>query len=586
MRGAHAPAVTLWLAALVALLLCDAAPSGTLRDTQAQTERGVAAESSRSERATPPLLTPRYHLVPDAVSSQDISAPIAVHNGTHLVWHIFVDVVPRNRQPRDPRPSGTLFWAHYHSVDLVHWTADPIALAPDRPYDGSIIDTGSAFQHPNGTVYLIYSAVNGTSDTPAGAYDGDICIARARDVNLREWDKLCQDVGGRIDNPTCNWCRQTCPTECKANENSSAPSPFPGILPREAHRDPAAPWLDRCSSAGDALCWYALSGSGGVVPNAAVPGVYGVATVWRTDLGMSVPWQSVHNISNTFFYGTRGVYGQMYSCPDFFKLPGSSDKFVFMHLDPFDPYFIGTYVPVADGGPRFVPSAPFNHTTAMKSESGDLMGPNRALGGGLSIMKSGGVGPNNVMNASSRRVYFGTIEIRPMTIPNPSPDENTTHSNFIASLPRDLSLLIASDGTPRLGFAFVPELSALRLKGSERVWQTADGGGPGAIRAGSRNFEALVEFPPAAGHSVSAYGLQLLGAVTITYDPVARTVAGMALDLPEGEGLCFHCFVDGLAVECIVSNQTNHMFSTASAGSGATVLGSVAPIRVQSWELS
>ena len=102
MRGAHAPAVTLWLAALVALLLCDAAPSGTLRDTQAQTERGAAAESSQPARATPPLLTPRYHLVPDAVSSQDISAPIAVHNGTHLVWHIFVDVVPRNRQPRDP----------------------------------------------------------------------------------------------------------------------------------------------------------------------------------------------------------------------------------------------------------------------------------------------------------------------------------------------------------------------------------------------------------------------------------------------------------------------------------------------------
>ena len=136
---------------------------------------------------------------------------------------------------------------------------------------------------------------------------------------------------------------------------------------------------------------------------------------------------------HTFFYSTRGVYGQMYSCPDFFRL--SADKFVFMHLDPFDPYFIGTYVPVADGGPRFVPSAPFNHTTSMKSESGDLMGPNRALGGGLSIMKTGGVGSNNVMNASSRRVYFGTIELRPLTIPNPAPDENTTHSNYIVCGP-------------------------------------------------------------------------------------------------------------------------------------------------------
>ena len=111
-------------------------------------------------------------------------------------------------------------------------------------------------------------------------------------------------------------------------------------------------------------------------------------------------------------------------------------------------YFIGTYVPVADGGPRFVPSAPFNHTTSMKSESGDLMGPNRVLGGGLSTMKTSSVGSNNVMNASSRRVYFGTIELHPLTILNPAPDENTTHSNYIVSLPRDLSLLVLSDGTP------------------------------------------------------------------------------------------------------------------------------------------
>ena len=281
----------LLLAVVHALLLLRSGAGGA--------EPAPTATPSSSSGPSP-LLAPSYHLVPDALASQDISAPIAVHNGTHLRWHIFVDAVPRARQPRDPRPGGTLFWEHYHSVDLVRWTADPIALAPDQPFDGAIIDTGSAFQHPNGSVYLIYSAVNGTSDTPGGAYDGDICIARARDANLRGWEKLCATVpGGRIINPTCQWCRQTCPAECKANENSSAPSPFPGILPRMAHRDPTAPWLDRCSTASEAMCWYVLSGSGGVVPDAAVPGVYGVATVWSTDVDMVHPWRSVHNISNT-----------------------------------------------------------------------------------------------------------------------------------------------------------------------------------------------------------------------------------------------------------------------------------------------
>ena len=60
---AHVP-VTLWLAALVALLCCGAAPSGTVShgDTQVQAERGAQTDSS--QHGTPTLLTPRYQLVP------------------------------------------------------------------------------------------------------------------------------------------------------------------------------------------------------------------------------------------------------------------------------------------------------------------------------------------------------------------------------------------------------------------------------------------------------------------------------------------------------------------------------------------
>jgi hypothetical protein len=38
----------------------------------------------------------------------------------------------------------------------------------------------------------------------------------------------------------------------------------------------------------------------------------------------------------------------------------------------------------------------------------------------------------------------------------------------------------------------------------------------------------------------------------------------MALDLGEGRGARFHCFVDAAFVECVVNNQTSHLFSTAS----------------------
>ena len=118
------------------------------------------------------------------------------------------------------------------------------------------------------------------------------------------------------------------------------------------------------------------------------------------------------------------------------------------------------------------------------------------------------------------------------------------------------------------GFAFVPELFALRVASSHQAWpwggHMGDQHVSSAIRNGSRSFETIVEFPPSSpgsfGGGLSPYGLQFLGAVSITYDPASRSVAGMALNLPEGQGPRFHCFVDAIAVECVVSNQTNHSY--------------------------
>ena len=161
-------------------------------------------------------LLPTFHWYPDTLESQDISGPIKIGD----TWHVFVDCVPEDETTEVIGPQvglGPLQWCHFSSTDLVHWSAHPIAIRNDRDFDGAVIDTGATFQHPNGTVLAIYATVNKTS--LAHTFDGDICIAVAEDHagglaggdGLLRWQKACDAPSGRIVNPTCHWCRQTCP---------------------------------------------------------------------------------------------------------------------------------------------------------------------------------------------------------------------------------------------------------------------------------------------------------------------------------------------------------------------------------------
>jgi hypothetical protein len=233
-------------------------------------------------------LRPHFHFYPSTIQSQDVSAPIKVGD----TWHVFVDCVPEGCpalvQPVQDKP---LSWCHFSSTDLVHWAEHPIALAPDHDFDGSIIDSGTVFQHPNGTVLAIYATSNITSNLPTGTFDGDICIAVAEDPMLLVWNKRCESPNARIVNPTCHWCRETCPEDCADAIKSPLPSMFPGIAARMAHRDPTQPWLDRCSSNSSSsdLCWYALSGSGGKLGGSSQRAVL----LWRTDYLISTEWEYV-----------------------------------------------------------------------------------------------------------------------------------------------------------------------------------------------------------------------------------------------------------------------------------------------------
>ena len=98
---------------------------------------------------------PFIHFWPQTVESQDISGPIGIHNSSSngTTWHVFIDCVEGANIS-----IGALSWCHFVSYDLVEWTELPIAMRPDEPYDIAGLDTGSVFQHPNGTVYAVYEA--------------------------------------------------------------------------------------------------------------------------------------------------------------------------------------------------------------------------------------------------------------------------------------------------------------------------------------------------------------------------------------------------------------------------------------------
>ena len=84
------------------------------------------------------------------------------------VYHVFYQLHPFSPE------WGPMYWGHATSRDLAHWRHEPIALAPDQPYEAGCF-SGSAV-NDNGVLTLLYTAHN----------DGNTikecqCIARSHD---------------------------------------------------------------------------------------------------------------------------------------------------------------------------------------------------------------------------------------------------------------------------------------------------------------------------------------------------------------------------------------------------------------------
>lgn len=116
-------------------------------------------------------LRPTYHLMPERNWMNDPNGLIQV-NG---VYHVFYQYNPNGAF------WGSMHWGHATSTDLVHWTHQPIALAPDP--DGPDADgcfSGAAVVH-KGVPTLVYTGVRGKDELP--------CLAFPLDQDLTTWGK-------------------------------------------------------------------------------------------------------------------------------------------------------------------------------------------------------------------------------------------------------------------------------------------------------------------------------------------------------------------------------------------------------------
>lgn len=107
---------------------------------------------------------PRYHIAAPSGWINDPNGLIQMDG----VYHVFYQLHPYSPE------WGPMYWGHATSRDLAHWRHEPIALAPDQPYESGCF-SGSAV-NDNGVLTLIYTAHND------GKHQWECqCVARSRD---------------------------------------------------------------------------------------------------------------------------------------------------------------------------------------------------------------------------------------------------------------------------------------------------------------------------------------------------------------------------------------------------------------------
>lgn len=141
---------------------------GILSSSAKESGQLLVFAQQKMEEAAPAVRAkkwrPRYHIVSPSGWINDPNGLIQFEG----VYHVFYQLHPYSSD------WGPMYWGHVTSRDLAHWQHEPIALAPDQPYETGCF-SGSAV-NDNGVLTLIYTAHND------GKHQWECqCVARSHD---------------------------------------------------------------------------------------------------------------------------------------------------------------------------------------------------------------------------------------------------------------------------------------------------------------------------------------------------------------------------------------------------------------------
>jgi len=138
--------------------------------------RAEAAVSAATDRAQADPAHPVFHVTAPAQWMNDPNGPI-FHNG---IYHLFYQLHPFSDE------SGTKYWGHVRSRDLVSWEHLPIALAPSHDRGEAEIWSGCCTINGQGKPMIFYTSI-AQGKSP---FDHAEQWAATGDDDLIHWQKL------------------------------------------------------------------------------------------------------------------------------------------------------------------------------------------------------------------------------------------------------------------------------------------------------------------------------------------------------------------------------------------------------------